>query len=730
MTKSKRTLKGLATSFAAIVVCLSMLLGTTWAWFTDSSSSDNNIIASGSLEVKASWANGTEDPNSATWNDFNGTKIFDYDNWEPGYTVARHLKIENTGSLAFKYKLLIVPNGTLTDLADVIDVYVVDTATQLTRDMVNGATPRATLTELITDEDGAAYGILLPAGSSTTNPLEVVGEKSLTIALKMRENVGSNYEGKSIGDSFSMKVYATQYAYEEDDFGNDYDKDATYYTHLSAPAEIPATATNDTTIKTSGENSVSVSIPATLMNALHDSITEISLAHYDAEVDQVNKTIRFKAIDLLDQNKQIIDLSSNTQEFTVTLPAQTTFAVGESVSIYHDGKSISIGIVNDDTTISYTTTHLCEVKVCEVALDTWDGTVDTTWYNDTDTEFTLTSAEQFVGFASLAGNNDFAGKTIKLACDFDLSNAKTMGDSFAPIGSTGERDGNGRLITNVFKGTFDGKGHTISNLYQSGWDFGYEWGKYGSIGLFSELESATVKNVNISGMEAQVEGGDISFIAGSATGECVFENIQISDSKIGTFNNGIGGIIGWSGEGTYTFKNISLAEDVVIGGLWGSFDSSVGGIVGQAEPGATYNFENVDIACRLDVYNDCTASYDYYNYRMCGMIIGRLEETTTIDGSNYPDTSKYNITCTNVTVTYGEWANYHYCEPTPGLNGGRGMRVEPGYAYGGLPADFDHSQCVDNHMNLIPFDQIFGGDQIGVKGLKTYDGVKVVYNNK
>ena len=110
------------------------------------------------------------------------------------------------------------------------------------------------------------------------------------------------------------------------------------------------------------------------------------------------------------------------------------------------------------------------------------------------------------------------------------------------------------------------------------------------------------------------------------------------------------------------------------------------------------------------------------------MIIGRLEETTTIDGTNYPDTSKYNITCTNVTVTYDDWANYHYCEPTPGLNGGRGMRVEPGYAYDGLPADYDHSQCVDNHMNLIPFDQIFGGDQLGVKGLKTYDGVTVIYN--
>jgi len=173
-----------------------------------------------------------------------------------------------------------------------------------------------------------------------------------------------------------------------------------------------------------------------------------------------------------------------------------------------------------------------------------------------------------------------------------------------------------------------------------------------------------------------------------------------------------------------------ISEDVVLAGLWGSFDSSIGGVVGQAEPGATYNFENVDINCRLDVYNDCTASHDYYNYRMCGMIIGRCEETTTIDGTNYPDMSKYYVTCKDVTVTYDDWANYHYCEPTPGLNGGRGMRVEPGYSYDGLPANFDHTQCTTNHMELIPFDQIFGGDQLGVKGLKTYEGVTVVYNNK
>jgi hypothetical protein len=327
--------------------------------------------------------------------------------------------------------------------------------------------------------------------------------------------------------------------------------------------------------------------------------------------------------------------------------------------------------------------------------------------------------------ANVAANDGFAGKTIKLDADIDLDlgnddNGEPISNN--PIG----RDPETGEVT-AFKGTFDGQGHTIANLYQSGWAFNYELGKYGSIGLFSKLEGATVKNVVLDGFEAQIEGGDISFVAGSATGTCVFENIEIKNGKIGTYNNGIGGIIGWSGAGEYTFRNIKLGSDVVLGGLWGSFDSSIGGIVGQAEPGATYNFENVEINCRIDAYNDCTASYDYYLYRMCGMIIGRCAKTTTINGSNYPDLSQYNMTFNNVVVNYGTWMNYHYCEPTPGHNNGRGMRIEPGYAYGGLPEDFDHTQCTTNHYNCIPFDQLIGGAQLGVKGLREVDGVTVNY---
>ena len=360
-------------------------------------------------------------------------------------------------------------------------------------------------------------------------------------------------------------------------------------------------------------------------------------------------------------------------------------------------------------------------------IDNYDNFIaeisDDTWYDATKTELTIEDAADFAAFIETANSgNDFEGKTLKLTGDIDLYfkdiTAMADGDptTFRPIGDTKYNGGK------PFKGTFDGQGHTIKNLYQNGWDLGYEWGAYGSYGLFGTLEDATVKNVVIEGSESYIEGGDVSFIAGSATGDCVFEDITIKSGVAATYNNGCGGIIGWSGAGNYTFKNITIEEDVVLGGLWGSFDSSIGAIVGQAEPGATYNLENVTINCRIDAYNDCTASYDYYNYRMCGMVIGRCKETTTINGSNYPDLSKYNMTFNNVVVNYGDWMNYHYCRKS----GERAVRVEPGYAYGGA-LDRDHSGDNAHCMECIPFDQLIGGDQYAVKGLREVAGVTVNY---
>ncbi len=611
----KNTKSALLLSVVSIIVCCTMLLGTTMAWFTDSVTSAKNQIIAGNLDivlemfVDGEWIDAEDEIIPFVAADGRSQEEI---LWEPGCTYnMAPVRVRNVGNLS---------------------AYVVIG---------------------IRGVDGDAK--LLEAIEFTTylEELEAVNEKALE---------GSNYNAD--GKSEVKPITGTP------------DGTVLWDEFLTPKGEI---APN---------------------NGLNDASASIILSgHMSEEAGNEYKGLSIEGI-------------------TITVVATQAVYEEDSFNKYYDLKA--------------------ELPKLELPADTWDGTVDISWYTDNPdaTEYSLSTAEQLAGLAALVDaqgvstlgiENEitlpvtFEGKTIKLTSDVDLYAVDENGEriSFDPIGDD-----------YAFEGTFDGQDHTIANLYQSGWDFGYEWGSYGSVGLFGELKNATVKNVTISGAESLVEGGDVGGITGSATGTCVFENITLEDSVFATYNNGNGGIIGWSGAGDYTFKNITIGEDVVLAGLWGSFDSSIGGIVGQGEPGATYNFENVDIACRLDVYNDCTASYDYYNYRMCGMIIGRLAKTTTIDGTNYPDMSQYNITCTNVTVTYGEWANYHYCEPTPGYNNGRGMRVEPGYAYDGLPADYDHSQCVDNHMNLIPFDQIFGGAQLGVKGLPAYDGVTVIYNNK
>jgi predicted ribosomally synthesized peptide with SipW-like signal peptide len=178
MTNSKTMKRALLTSVIALVVCFSMLVGTTFAWFTDSVTSSGNIIQSGTLEVAMSWAEGAKDPSATdtTWTNAEAGAIFNNTKWEPGYVEARHLKIENKGTLAFKYKLLITPNGAVEELADVIDVYFVEGATQVNRNSFAGVAPVGTLRDLINDVDGAAHGALAMTtpGDTSTARLEEV----------------------------------------------------------------------------------------------------------------------------------------------------------------------------------------------------------------------------------------------------------------------------------------------------------------------------------------------------------------------------------------------------------------------------------------------------------------------------------------------------------------------------------------------------------------------------
>ena len=369
--------------------------------------------------------------------------------------------------------------------------------------------------------------------------------------------------------------------------------------------------------------------------------------------------------------------------------------------------------------------------------DTWDGTSDTSWYNDTDTEFTLTTAEQLAGLAELVdGGNTFEGKTIKLDIDMDLyfvPEGATEPMCFEPIGSYRKET--------PFKGTFDAQDHTISNLSQNTWalDNGYYFDDLG-LGLFGKVEDATVKNLTMDGASISGESAICGTVAATAYGDCTFENITVKNSEVADYQYYSGGVVGWA-SGDHQYININVDASTTIAAQWGDFDNSVGGVIGGAGGSATILMKDCKVACRIDAYNDVTSTYQWYAYRRCGMLIGNPGKTVDVDGTTYAAAPQ--LTCENVTVTYGDWANYTYCEfagtswPYVRVQAGVSNSAYSNPRYG-HPTDANGNEVVDDthvhndgedHFIECTFDQLYGGGQ-GVYGDPTHDGVTVVYNNK
>lgn len=204
--------------------------GGTIAWFTDTVTSEKNVIAAGNLDVELLWAEGKEDPRDTAlvWQDASKSTLFNYSLWEPGYVEAKHIQIVNAGNLTLKYQLKIKATGVVSPLADAIDVYFIEDARKVTREDLNALQPVGTLAEMIADADGAAYGALLPKDAAATNAWERMGTVTATIALKMRESAGNEYQNLAIGSKFAVQLQATQYTYEEDGFDHLYDEAADY----------------------------------------------------------------------------------------------------------------------------------------------------------------------------------------------------------------------------------------------------------------------------------------------------------------------------------------------------------------------------------------------------------------------------------------------------------------------------------------------------------------------
>ena len=220
------TKKSLIFSALSLLLCCALLAGTTFAWFTDSVTNTGNKIQAGNLEIELQRL---QDDGSYT--SVGEEPVFNYNLWEPGYSDAVVLKISNEGSLALKWNLRLKTTSTAANkLGDVIDVYaktsngtaITEIPGSLAEAQADGYVRVGTLNELISDPDGAAYGVLYAAGNM---PADGYSAAYAGIVLHMREDAGNEYMKQSV--TFDIILNATQYTYEEDGFGdNGYDENA------------------------------------------------------------------------------------------------------------------------------------------------------------------------------------------------------------------------------------------------------------------------------------------------------------------------------------------------------------------------------------------------------------------------------------------------------------------------------------------------------------------------
>ena len=215
MSNTKLTKHALIVSIMAMLLCVAMLVGTTFAWFTDTASTAVNKIQAGTLNVALEMYDGT------TWVDAEGKTLQFKVNgqipaegtqilWEPGCTYELpKLRVVNNGNLALKYKIQITGIQGDAKLNEVIDWTIDDAAINLTEESLSAG------------QTGAAF----------------------TIKGHMQETAGNEYQNLTI-DGIGITVFATQDTVENDSFDNQYDKNAPYIYPAGVTTESFAQATS------------------------------------------------------------------------------------------------------------------------------------------------------------------------------------------------------------------------------------------------------------------------------------------------------------------------------------------------------------------------------------------------------------------------------------------------------------------------------------------------------
>lgn len=219
MTKTKSTKRALLLSALSLLMCVSMLIGSTFAWFTDSVTSAGNKIVAGALDVQLLMdadRDGTYDDISNSASPIFGEgSIAQDDNaetlWEPGKTQVAYLAIKNNGNLDLKYTVGLNVQDVSKRLYEVMEYAIVADAGKDTP-----VTSWTSGKSVVVGTQSVSGDVELKAGAT----------HYFALAIHMDEQAGNEYQGGEV--NFDLTVLATQLASESDSFDNQYDKNAGY----------------------------------------------------------------------------------------------------------------------------------------------------------------------------------------------------------------------------------------------------------------------------------------------------------------------------------------------------------------------------------------------------------------------------------------------------------------------------------------------------------------------
>ena len=229
----KSTKRSLLLSALSLVLCLSMLVGTTFAWFTDSVTSGKNKIVAGNLDVELEYAK-VVDGRLQDWATVEGKDAIFNPNalWEPGRVEVVYLKVSNLGTLALKYQLGVNVLGETPSVSVETDkeFKLSDYLVFKTVEMPNALT---TYTDREAAQVAAGTEMGLKDYNSKATTLEVGGTDYVALIVYMPETVGNeaNYKKDAPVPTIELGVnlFATQVEAESDSYGPDYDKDSSAF---------------------------------------------------------------------------------------------------------------------------------------------------------------------------------------------------------------------------------------------------------------------------------------------------------------------------------------------------------------------------------------------------------------------------------------------------------------------------------------------------------------------